>query len=140
MGSVPDWLGLVIAVAGLFVGGYAGGRASAIARLRTERREQIYEQLLEWSPEIYVTDPEILYHLENFDMQKVNWESAQMDRAVRLLPWVDRATWARSKSPETHQQLLEHLERQLRPTRWKYFAHIRHLARLWRRGPWPWQV
>lgn len=53
IGDVWAWLNLtlsgadlVLAVAALVGGGYAGGRAAAVARLRVERRTEILEELI----------------------------------------------------------------------------------------------
>lgn len=123
MDSLAEWIGVGIAILGLFGGGYAGVRVGAVSRLRLERRLKIYDELLpalvsaRFNEFLHVrigeardvaasagkrpnpaaaTDPQRYVPL----LEAANSTLGALppiDHQVELLPWIDRVTWARVK-------------------------------------------
>ncbi len=105
MGQIPDWLALMVSVAGLFVGGAGGTYYGARRRSRLDdRRHLLYEHV-----EIFLrgaeqdTGPKLDPVLQEFDDYFGIWlpaanltvAIAKSPATVRLLPWTDRALWRR---------------------------------------------
>lgn len=112
MGDLPDWLGLGIAVVGLFGGGYSGARAGTVSRLRLEERRRILDDYWTFvalgskgAPKD-LFDCEALYgHSGPEAVEAARFWTATwaIDSLMLRLPWLDRAVWRDVRRAEGEQ-------------------------------------
>lgn len=102
---MADWIGIGIAAVSIFLGGTVGTVYGAIRRARVDDRRQVFSllELLENARLGYEDQRWDAYPVHPVDYREWTGHARfarvelEIDKVVLLLPWLDRAMWARLK-------------------------------------------
>lgn len=89
--SIPDWIQIALALLTLFTGGYIGGRAPVISRIRMEERRALYDiDFAAFERLVAESEPNGEVTVEQL-CDVVQPIVVEVCRRSALLPWLERA-------------------------------------------------